>query len=174
MIIAALLVWHAGIATGDDEQVYLPEAAFLEGAFAGGLPEARVLWVEPSVRAELIASFGWRPGLRIRYWQHNGRTAWVLDEIGKDRPITAGFVVEDRVLARADVLVFRESRGWEIRYPFFTGQFANLRLDRNHELDRTIDGITGATLSVNAMRRMARVALRLDEHVQRTELAGAR
>jgi hypothetical protein len=35
-----------------------------------------------------------------------------------------------------------------------------------HELDRNIDGISGATLSVRALTRLARVALLLDAEVR--------
>jgi hypothetical protein len=62
------------------------------------------------------------------------------------------------------VLVFRESRGWEIRHDFFTRQFANLWLKQNHRLSDRVDNITGATMSVKAMTRMARAALLLHEH----------
>jgi hypothetical protein len=67
--------------------------------------------------------------------------------------------------------VFRESRGWEVKYPFFTDQFARIGLTGEGELDRQIDGITGATLSVQAMKRMARVALRLHDESRQTTLA---
>ena len=99
----------------------------------------------------------------MRYWGGDKRTAWVLDEIGKDEPITAGIVVNDGAIEEMRVLAFRESRGWEVRYPFFTRQFHDARLG-GRDLTRTIDGITGATLSVRAMKRMARAALLLHEH----------
>ena len=104
--------------------------------------------------------------MRVRYWQAGSRTAWILEEIGKDKPITAGFVVEDGHIDTVEVLVFRESRGWEVKYPFFTRQFRDVRLGDRGELNRQVDGITGATLSVRAMTRMARVALLLDDHVR--------
>ncbi len=59
---------------------------------------------------------------------------------------------------------FREARGWEVRYPVFTDQFNDVRLDGGDELDRQIDGITGATLSVNAVARVVRLALFLYRH----------
>ena len=102
--------------------------------------------------------------LRVRYWHRDRRTAWILDEIGKERPITVGIVVEDDAASMVRVLEFRESRGWEVRYHFFTDQFNDVRLDRGDELDRQIDGITGATLSVNAVTRAVRLALFLYRH----------
>ena len=59
------------------------------------------------------------------------------------------------------VLVFRESRGWEVRHPFFTDQFRDAGLTGELALDRNIDGISGATLSVRALSRLARLALYL-------------
>ena len=64
------------------------------------------------------------------------------------------------------VLQFRESRGWEIRYPFFTQQFDGVRLDKNDKLNERIDGITGATLSVRAATRSANLALVLSEYIR--------
>jgi hypothetical protein len=63
---------------------------------------------------------------------------------------------------------FRESRGWEIRYPFFTRQFSQLRLTNTGALSHGIDGISGATLSVKAATRSAKFALMLNEHARKT------
>ena len=93
------------------------------------------------------------------------RSAWILNEIGKELPITIGVAVSSGAIASVDVLEFRESRGWEVRYPFFTDQFVDARLGPNDKLDRRIDGITGATMSVDAVTRVAQVALLLHEHV---------
>jgi hypothetical protein len=62
------------------------------------------------------------------------------------------------------VLIYRESRGWEVRHAFFTRQFDQAQLE-NGKLDRSIDGITGATLSVEALQRAARLALWLDQQL---------
>ena len=104
--------------------------------------------------------------LRLRYWMKAGRTVWILEEIGKERPITTGFVVENNEIKKVKILIFRESRGWEVRYPFFTDQFTGASLrGENLELDRAIDGISGATLSVSAVTRLARLALLFHQHV---------
>ncbi|RMD90438.1 MAG: FMN-binding protein, partial [Alphaproteobacteria bacterium] len=70
--------------------------------------------------------------------------------------------VEEGALREVAVLVYRESRGGEIRYPYFRDQFVGARLGDDLALDADIDGISGATLSVHAMQRMARLALYLD------------
>jgi hypothetical protein len=46
-----------------------------------------------------------------------------------------------------------------VRHDFFTHQFSQAQLKNGNRLDRGIDGIAGATLSVNAMRKLARLAL---------------
>jgi hypothetical protein len=99
--------------------------------------------------------------LRIRYWGEGSRTAWVLEEIGKVKPITVGLVINDDRLEKIRVLAFRESRGWEVRYPFFTDQFTGIGLNDDKQLNRSIDGISGATLSVRALEKLARLALYL-------------
>jgi hypothetical protein len=64
------------------------------------------------------------------------------------------------------VLIFRESRGWEVRHDFFTDQFKGVTLNDDRELDLPIDNISGATLSVRALTRLARLALYLhNNHV---------
>ncbi len=60
------------------------------------------------------------------------------------------------------VLAYRESRGQEVRDSSFLKQFAGASLTNRDRLDRGIDGISGATLSVHAMERMARLALYFD------------
>ena len=92
----------------------------------------------------------------------------MLEEIGKELPITIGVTIRDGSITNVKVLEFRESRGWEVKYPFFTDQFRDASLDKKHRLDRDIDGITGATLSVSAVTRIARVALILHENITAT------
>ena len=141
------------------EDVYLEPETFIERSFAAE-PEVKVLWLNRELKSAMadILGHGYK-GLRIRYWQSGDRTAWILEEIGKVELITAGFVVEDGVMQGMDVLVYRESHGWEVKYPFFTKQFTGLTIDEEAQLDQQIDGISGATLSVNALIRLSRLAL---------------
>jgi hypothetical protein len=101
--------------------------------------------------------------LRVRYWARGARSAWILNEVGKEKPITVGIVIEAGKISRLKVLAFRESRGDEVRHDFFTRQYQDRRLQEDLQLDRAIDGITGATLSVRALNRLARLALLLDQ-----------
>lgn len=142
------------------EQPYLEPADFIAAAFPGAAPHVRVLWVTPDIRAEVVRILGHEPAqLRQKYWTDGQKTVWIFDEIGKEDAITAGFVVKDGHIEQARVLVYRESRGGEIRYPSFVAQFQGVALGEGQYLNKHIDGIAGATLSVNAMVRMSREAL---------------
>ncbi|HZD54012.1 MAG TPA: FMN-binding protein [Woeseiaceae bacterium] len=164
---AALSLCLVAAAAGSGGQGrYLGTRDFLELAFGGEPPEAQTLWITKKYREPLESLLGHPFGsLRLRYWRNGGRTVWIIDEIGKERPITIGVVVEEDAIRDLRILEFRESRGWEVRYPFFTDQFRGAKLETNGKLDTGIDGITGATLSVGAVRRVARAALYLHEQV---------
>ncbi|MAT82741.1 MAG: FMN-binding protein [Gammaproteobacteria bacterium] len=165
LVVAALLIAHPRPAGAESDEYQSPED-FVRTAFPDADPAARALWLRAGLRDDAAELLGRAPAPRIRYWQAGSRTAWILDEIGKDRPITAGVVVDGGAIADVRVLVFRESRGWEVKHAFFTDQFHDARLTADHDLDQAIDGITGATLSVRAMKKMARLALLLDAHAQ--------
>lgn len=155
----AILACAAALAAG----VYQEPADFIDQAFSGAPPAPAALWVTPDRRAVMEEILGHPPGeMRLRYWRRNDRTAWIVEEIGKEKPITTGIVVEDGRIRQLKVLIFRESRGWEVRYDFFTDQFLDATATAGHRLDRDIDGISGATLSVRAITKLARLALYLD------------
>ena len=156
------------------DSVYQSPEAFMAEVFADNVPEMQVLWVSSDLRNEARTILEHElAGLRIRYWQAGDRSAWILDEIGKDKPITTGVVVRDDTIESIRVLVFRESRGWEVKHPFFTDQFIGARAKQDNQLDRNIDGITGATLSVNALKRQAQLALLLARYAITTDTTGS-
>lgn len=147
-------------------ETYMAPDAFVAKAFDGAPPGPRTVWLIEDLGERAAEILGHPPRkLRERYWVKDGRSVWILEEIGKERPITVGWIVEKGEIVATEVLIYRETRGWEVRYPFFKRQFRNARLADGHRLDREIDNISGATLSVNAMRRMARLALLLHERV---------
>lgn len=157
LLVLALVALINGTAAAD---VYQKPAEFINAAFAGDPPQPEKLWITGELRDKAEAILGHPPPvLRVSYWRRGLRTAWILDEIGKERPITAGFVIDKNRVDSVEVLIFRESRGGEIRHPFFTDQFAGIMLDNETLLTRTIDGISGATLSVNAIKKLTRLAL---------------
>ena len=90
---------------------------------------------------------------------------WVLETRGRSNTITVGFVVRDGRIQKTEVLVYRERRGREILARSFLRQFEGVSLTEQHRLDRRIDGITGATISVNTMQNLARLALVLTSGV---------
>lgn len=144
--------------------VYQEPAVFVNEAFSGSPPTAKIIWIKDGLRQQVDAILD-HPyeGQRIRYWQADQRSVWVLEEIGKTKPITVGIILKNHHIEQIKVLEFRESRGWEVRHDFFTHQFINARLDEHNNLDKNIDGISGATLSVRALTKLARIALLLDQ-----------
>ncbi len=149
------------------EDVYQDPRTFLEETFSGQVPAPRKLWVTAALKRDIKAIMGHDLGaLRIRYWSSGERTAWLLDDIGKEQPITTGLIVDAHHLADVRVLIYRESRGWEVKYPAFTDQFRGAQLNSDLSLDRSIDGVAGATLSVQALTRLARLALLLDRSIE--------
>ncbi|WNO10175.1 FMN-binding protein [Teredinibacter sp. KSP-S5-2] len=145
-----------------------PLLEFRQKAFAEQMPIRKSIWItkalKEQVREQLDYSFS---QLRVRYWVHQNKTAWVLEEIGKEQPITFGVVVNDGHIEFLEVLQYRESRGGEIQYDFFARQFEHAQLVQDKspwKLSQKIDGITGATLSVRASKKIAKLALFL--HIQ--------
>ncbi|MDG1494396.1 MAG: FMN-binding protein [Porticoccaceae bacterium] len=133
---------------------------FVAEVFAPQQAVAKVLWLTPEIRAQAAAIVD-HPvrGLRIRYHQSESKSAWILEEIGKEMPITIGVVVEDNIIQQVKILAYRESRGGEVRYPAYTKQYLGAFLKDNYRLSQNIDGITGATLSVWAVNKVAALAL---------------
>ena len=73
------------------------------------------------------------------------------------------FVVNNCKVKSSHVLVYREQHGYEIKYPAFLLQFTDAEINSNMKLNTKIDNISGATLSVNSMKRMAKTALLLNK-----------
>lgn len=159
---ALLLLVMAGSAQAI--QQYLTSEQFLAEAFGNEVSKPQALWLNKETAKQVEKILGHAPHqTRQRYWRTGNSSAWILEEIGKEEPITAGFVVTDGRIAQARILAYRESRGWEVRYPAFLKQFQGAQLQADDHLNQHVDGISGATLSVNAMVRMARLALYFDK-----------
>lgn len=142
--------------------IHETQAEFLARAFAATPPEPAIIWLSGERKATVRQLLGHDyPALRLRYWCQELRSAWVLDEVGKELPITVGIIIDAGHINSLHVLTYRENRGGEVATPSFTDQFNDAVLDADHGLDRKIDGITGATLSVQALTRLARMALYL-------------
>ncbi len=90
--------------------------------------------------------------------------ALVLDEIGKSEPTT--FMVgmsPDGKVTQVAVMVFRESRGWEVKEKRFLRQFRGKTVADPIRVNQDILNFTGATLSSKALARGVKRALLLLE-----------
>lgn len=90
--------------------------------------------------------------------------AVVAEEIGKYRPITFMVGVTPQFAVReVAVMVYRESRGGEVRRGRFLSQYRGKGLHDPLQLNRDIVNISGATLSVRALNTgVRRVLLSLE------------
>ncbi len=146
--------------------IYQTPKNFISQSFINVTPQAKVLWLTQSdkkVIADILHHKYNR--MRIRYWQQGNETVWILNEIGKEKPITIGVHIKNKAIHHFNVLTFRESRGDEVRHNFYTQQFISAELTENNQLSQHVDGITGATLSVRATIKIARLALWFDAKV---------
>ncbi len=141
--------------------VYQSPKEFLAEYLPGCKQQA--LWLDGEVKLQIekLVEHPF-PGVRVRYCAKDGKTAWILDEVGKTEPITSGVIIDKETVERVRVLIFRESRGSEVSRDAFTRQYQGAALDPKDALDQSIDGISGATLSVWAVGRQVRLALFLD------------
>jgi hypothetical protein len=149
--------------------VYQTDKSFISETYSNEAPSSEAIMLLGDLRSNVEEILG-HPyaSLRIRYWKKDGRSTWILDEIGKTEPITFGIVVKEGKIENIKVLAFREIRGWEVKYPAFTAQFTGVTL-KDKKLDKSISGISGATLSVWAMTSVAELALYLDQHIKMNE-----
>ena len=140
---------------------------FLSQNFKGIPPKAKLFWLKKEIFKTSSNILKHKPGfLRTRYWQSAGKTVWIINEIGKTKPITIAVVIQQEKIVLLKVLAFRESRGWEVKHAFFTDQFKQNSLDSDLNLSQPIDGISGATLSVQALTKVAQLALFFSSQIQ--------
>lgn len=152
------------------EDVYQTPEAFVADSYPETKPQKKTLKIDASLTPKVQKIMGSHYRLsEVDYWVDNGKTTWILEEIGKYQPITTGFVVDkENKIERLKVLIYRESHGWEVKHNFFTRQFKGAGLKKEKKLDKRIDGISGATLSVKALKRLSALALLLHSHVSST------
>jgi Na+-translocating ferredoxin:NAD+ oxidoreductase RnfG subunit len=166
LMACALLALPSAASDHFDEQ-----QSFIEAAFGETVPASKTLWLNKALKKDVAKIMGHKnfQGLRVRYHADGARTVWVLEEIGKYKPITVGIAVNDGAIEKLRVLAYRESHGWEVKQDFFTRQFIGAKLAKKWRLDEDIDGISGATLSVRALKKLARLALYFDGVVQNAD-----
>lgn len=153
------------IAMALDSSVTSPTSASRSGTDS---LQSKSLWLKDELQKKIITILDHPYSkLRLRYLTNPTlkQTIWFLDEIGKERPISFAVSIIDRRISLMKILEYRESRGGEIRMQSFTDQFKQIGVTENSKLDQPIDGISGATMSVTAMKKIARLALMLDVEV---------
>jgi len=156
----SLLCLQAAYAKG----VYQTPESFIDESFNGQTAQRETVWLNKEYKQVIGNILQHSPRfLRVKYWRLGTKTVWVLNEVGKEKLITVGILIDHDKIERLKVLTFRESRGWEVKHDFFTRQFSGLALNEQHQLSQTVDGISGATLSVRALKKMARIALYLNQ-----------
>jgi thiamine biosynthesis lipoprotein len=153
-------------------QVFLTEEQALEAVFGSGTSVHRQPKVlsEPERKALQEASGLHFPESPYTFFvgvkeKKTVGYALVLNEIGKSEPIT--FMVAMSPTGQVTdvlVLVFRESRGWEVREKRFTRQFRGKTVSDPIRINQDIINYTGATLSSKALARGVKRALLLLEH----------
>lgn len=128
--------------------------------------QPEIIWVTRDIKPEIskILQRSIFP-LRYRFYRQGNRTVWILDEIGKVMPITTGITIENNAIINLTVLTYRESHGSEIRFPAYSNQYNTVYLTEDMNLSQPINGISGATLSTNAMKKVSRLALYLHKKV---------
>lgn len=142
---------------------------FLGEVFNNKVPAPKLLVLNGASQSKIAAVFNRSfPQQRIRYWENGDKTVWIFDDIGKEGyvPTTSGFVINNGVVESSKVLIYRESRGEQVAEPSFLNQINGSKAAGNG-LDKPVDNITGATLSVDMMKRMARTAITLDSLIEK-------
>jgi len=121
-------------------------------------------------KAQTLAGRGFREKkFRFKIGRKGEETigyAVVLEAIGKERPITFLIGIDPNGGVKgAEVLIYRESEGAEIRHPRFMAQFLKKKMEDPLRPGQDIQVISGATLSSRAAAYVVRKALSIFEVV---------
>lgn len=161
-----LLLIILGYQISGNTEEYQSKENFLYQAFSEPPPKAKLFWIQKALQPSVKKILQHKPGfIRTRYWQNDSQTVWILQEIGKTKPIKVGIIIQNHRITKIKVLAFQESRGWEVKHAFFTDQFKDISISDDLSLDKPIDGISGATLSVRALKKIAQLALFFDQQL---------
>ena len=98
----------------------------------------------------------------IIYIKGQSFTVLSVEVDGKHGIITAEFAIRDGKIWNCRILSSREQRGRHIKSKRFLRQFFDAQLAGSGQLDKRIDGITGATTSSRSVQTAAVLALRLN------------
>lgn len=157
-------------------QVYSTEAEARARLFPGAAGfEHRVHAIDSTARAVLTKQLGHRVVddsfavyiARGDQGQLLGYAA-VTEEVGKYRPITFMVGIDEALkIEDVAVLVYRESRGAEVRRSRFLRQYRGKSSGDPIRINRDIINITGATMSVRALNAGVRRTVALTELIYR-------
>ena len=147
-----------------DLQVYLTKKQALKIAFPGAdsIEKERKWLTDEQKKAIRQISFVEITENRFTFYvgKKDGKPMgyMLIDHIvGKSFPITFMTVLNvDGTVRDVEILVYREPRGWEVRFPSFMSQFFGLNAQSDF---RKINSITGATLSVRAITKGVKKAV---------------
>lgn len=149
------------------EEIYLSpqEAASLMFPDSERIRETRIT-LTPEQKARVEERIGWHfpeSSFDCFIGESNGTPdGWALIQhtIGKHKPMTylVGVDLQGEV-TKVEVLVYRESRGSEVRKKRFNNQYAGKTLRDPLRINRDIINISGATMSVRSMSAGVKRAL---------------
>ncbi len=155
------------------EVIYLTEEKALAMLFAkSGSVRTEEQQLTPDQKSCIEQRIGWKfPENSFKFFvgETNSKIdgyASIQNTIGKYRPITyiVGVTPEAEV-SQVEVLVYRESRGAEVRKPRFMYQYAGKESDDPIRINRDIINISGATMSVRSVSAGVKRALVLTEEL---------
>jgi len=142
--------------------VYQKPSDFVKSSL-GQIPATRAITLTGAQQTRVRAILGKNyKSKAIRYWSAGGKTAYILEEIGKTEYITTGIVVKGGKIDAVKVLIYRETHGGEVARDSFTRQLRGVSLKVDSQLSKIPKNIAGATLSVRALTKLARLALYLE------------
>lgn len=164
--LVALALYIGALPAQAEEQQFLSADSFIRQSFNGEMPGWKMLTLDAQLKAQAKQILGHDyAGSRTRYWQSGTKSVWILEEIGKEKPITIGVLLNQDHVESVQILVYRETRGGEVAQASFMQQFKLAQLNSDSQLNKPIDSIAGATLSVHAVTKVTRLALMFNQHV---------
>lgn len=98
----------------------------------------------------------------------SGRQHWLIPDIAPSKSETFTFLLyldSEKAIVDVDILSYRESYGYEIDYSFFRKQFHGKRKPGELRFGRTIQNISGATISARSITREVHDLIVILQHV---------
>ena len=135
-----IIILFMSLTKGSYTALLEEEKQYINDIFSSSSPLKKKLIIKGELKKNLKSIMGkYYNKIIISYWTIENKSLWILNSIGKYKPITAGFVTEDCLITNAKVLVYREQIGYEIKYPKFTNQLLGAKLRDDLKLVNNID-----------------------------------